>query len=106
MKRNMNYLYFILSEIEGDYAESLTFRDIYKKWMRIEPRSDQEIKDFTFANDLLISEAFIEPRNPSAEGTVLMGVLFMTWKGFDLLDQLRPHGSLNDRDRTRALPGD
>lgn len=105
MKRNMDYLYFILSEIESDYVESLTFKKILKKWMRIEPRSDQEVKDFTFANDLLISEAFIEHRNPSAEGTMVMGVLFMTWKGFDLLDQLRPHGSLNDNDRTRGVAG-
>lgn len=105
MKRNKDYLYFILSEIEGDYGESLNFKEIFKKWIRIEPRSDEELKEFTFANDLLISEAFIEPRNSSADGTMVMGVLCMTWKGFDLLDQLRPHGTLNDRDREHGAAG-
>jgi hypothetical protein len=89
MKRNKDYLYFILSEIEGDYLESLTFTKIFKKWMKVEPRSEEECKDFIFANDLLTNDAFIEAKNVSADGTKVIGVLFVTWKGFDLLDQLR-----------------
>lgn len=89
MKRNWDYIHFILSEIEDDYAEAVMFKNAFQRWMELEPRSDEERKDFIFASDLLIREGYIEARSVTSGGIAGAEVLVITWKGFDLLDQLR-----------------
>jgi hypothetical protein len=89
MKRNKDYLYFILTEIEDDYSEAVTFKQAFQKWIDMEPRSKDESKDFIYAHDLLISEGFVQSKNITVAGTAVMGLLVMTWKGLDLLEELR-----------------
>ena len=89
MKRNKDYIYYILKEIEDDYSDEVTFKRTFQKWLDVEPRSKDECKEFILSNDLLLAEGFVSARNLTVEGSARVGVQCITWKGYDLLEQLR-----------------
>jgi hypothetical protein len=89
MKRNKDYLYFILSEVQDSYDQNLNFVDVMQKWIEMEQPTENECKDFIHAEQLLRDEGFIHASFLSVRGEKLITLHHLTWKGHDLIEQLK-----------------
>jgi len=90
LKRNNDYLFYILSAVAENYEAPLKFKDIFQTWVDSESPSQKECIDFALANRLLMEEGCTLVTTVTSAGEeVPVTVDRLTWKGYDLLEQLR-----------------